>query len=75
MWNIVDQLSVQLTSPNQPPNDVPLRDIVQFLGGNGPTTTWAEEGVANEVAVASVVGDVWRENTNVLTDYVIRRSV
>ena len=70
-----DQVSVQLTPPSRPPADVKLPDIVNFLRGNGTLTSWVDPGVANELGVASVIGDVWKTGQSNLTDFVIRRLV
>ena len=71
-----EHLSVQLTGPNNPPTYVGLSEIDSFLkGGSSSSSTWAEEGVANEVGVVSVIGSVWRGGTTNTSDYVVRRSV
>ena len=70
------QVSIQLTSPSNPPADVKLHQIVSFLHGNNQTaTTWADASVANELGVASAIGNVWRNGRSNLTDFVIRRYV
>ena len=73
----LDQLSVQLTGLSTPPADVGLTQINDLLTGSIGSTSWAEESVANELGVASVVHKVWRdsESGGVISDYVIRRSV
>ena len=62
-------------SSQQTPADVKLPDIVNFLRGNGTLTSWVDPGVANELGVASVIGDVWKTGRSNLTDFVIRRLV
>ena len=72
-----DQLSVQLTSPSKPPADVELEAINNFLRGDPASLSWAEEGVANELSVVSVVRDTWingaDSSSNAVMDYVVRR--
>ena len=77
---LADKLSVQLTGPIQPPEDVDLATINKFISGRSDSTpSWVPEGVAvaNELAVLSVVGDTWRNvdssSRNNVTDYVVRR--
>ena len=68
-----DQLSIQLTSPSQPPDDVTTSDIMAYLEGMAEfTPSWAEEGVAEEAAVSSVVSSIWTANSS-FNDYIVRR--
>ena len=73
--HLVDAISVQLTGPSQPPADVDLATINEFIRVRSvPPPSWAVEGVANELAVLSVVKDTWRNvSSNNMSEYVIRR--
>ena len=60
--------------PSRPPTGVDLSDIIGFLKGDtSPSAMWAQEGVANELGVVSVVGNVWRDGMTNRSDYVVRR--
>lgn len=73
--HLVDAISVQLTGPSQPPADVDLATINEFIRVRSvPPPSWAVEGVANELAMLSVVKDTWRNvSSNSMSEYVIRR--